>query len=157
MQKVSETPEEVANTILREYVFSDTFRQGGLEFDGEFGQLFDVKMWLYRLSLSLMVLLAEEQSKPELTPVREFFEIHIFPAPQEESVELLARVRVAMQSLNELLHGDNKREWSWAISWFKEIGIDETDPINLTLFVSGWMRQYKMVTEILRDAEIDNG
>ena len=154
MQNTSETPDEIAKTILREYVFSDAFRQADLQFDEDLEKPFDSKMWLYRLALSLMVLLAEEQGKPELARVREQFETHVFPVSQEEGMELLAQVRLAMQRLNELLHEDTKRELSWAASWFKEIGIDETDPINLTLFASGWMRQYKMVTDVLRSAEI---
>lgn len=153
MQNIAETPDKIAMTLLQEYVFSDSFRPI-LEIDKASEQIVNGKMWLYRIALSLMVLLAEEQAKPELTCVREQFEIYVFPASQEEDTGLLDQVRLAMQDLKELLHQNTRREFSWSISWFNTIGVDENDPINLTLFATGWMNQYKMVTDILQDAEI---
>lgn len=152
--KLTITSEEMGQVLAQEYILSEAYNyQPGLEVDEVMKPYFLAKTMLYRLAIVLMVIMTEEEENPPLLSVRISIE-QVFFVPNVDGEDFLVEVRNAMKKLSDLLFSQERREFTWGISWFEEIGIDETDPINLSLFATNWMRQYTFVTKTLRNCII---
>jgi len=109
-------------------------------------------MRLYRAALALMVVLAESQRNRKFRQVRTELEKLIFPMPKAEGMALLNDLKRAMQKLNELLHpAEEARQLTWAMSWLREAGMEETNPATLTLVAVHWMDSYVAITRAVRE------
>ena len=53
-----------------------------------------------------------------------------------------------MRRFNSLI--EEKKEFSWARAWLNDVGIDETNPATLMIFVLGWMDLYIVVKQAIR-------
>lgn len=149
VQKQTITSQNMADSIVKGYIFATREdEQPGPMIEESMRPHFDGKMQLYKLALSLIVLLAEEQTTPALLSVRDKVEDTFFAS--EGGDNLLIQIRIAMQNLHDLIFSGDKHEMSWAASWFKEMNIEETNPINLCLFALDWMKQFEIVTHTIR-------
>ena len=155
-QKAKAFPDEIASVFLSEFVANDNLApRNGLNLTPEQQQQYISTCKLYRLALVLMTLMNEEQNNPKALLVRESIESKVFGLPDDQSHTLLSQIQSSMSDLHNLLFPEgNPKELSWARSWFKSIGIDATNPVDLTLFSIGWMDQYIATTKSLRDFNI---
>lgn len=150
MQKQPITSQDMADSITKGFIFATRENeQPGPVIEEAMRPYFDGKMTLYKLALVLIVLIAEEEKTPALLSVRDRIE-RVFFMP-EGGDNLLLQVKAAMQDLNDMIFSVDRHELTWAATWFEEIEIDETDPINLCLFATDWMQQYVMVTKTIRE------
>lgn len=153
--KISVTPEEVVQVLAQEYILSEAMNfQPGLVINTTMRPYFDAKSLIYRLAITLMVMINEEKGNPNLLAVRERLE-YVFFTSLEDGAVWITEVEQATHKLGELMFSEERREFSWGIAWFKEIGIDETDPINMAMFAKKWMSQYTMVTKTVRDFAVE--
>jgi hypothetical protein len=59
-----------------------------------------------------------------------------------------------MQNLSELFFPAEKpREMLWAKAWLDDIGVNEINPIDLSLFAMRWMDSYVMIIKVLGDVK----
>jgi hypothetical protein len=78
--------------------------------------------------------LTEKQSDVRYLGLVREFEKLIFPSsPASEGMAKLEAVKSAMKNIDELI--SEKKELTWARSWFSGIGHDETNPATLIMFV----------------------
>ena len=155
-KKVKAPPDEVADAFLAEFIANNTLIPTiELKLTPKQAQKYASKCRLYRLALVLIIFINEEKENPKALCVRECIESKVFDHPDEQSHVLLKQVRSAMLDLQGLLFPEgNPRELSWARSWFETIGVDATNPVDLTLFSSSWMDHYVSATNALRDFKI---
>ena len=149
--ELSAASEEFVNALTQEYILAEAMNyQPGLVVDTRLKPYFDAKSMIYRLAVTLMVIMNEEEENPNLSEVRERIE-YLLLTSLESGEDLINEVEQAIQKLGVLLFSKERKEFSWGISWFEEIGISETDPINLAMFAKKWMGQFTMVTKIVRN------
>jgi hypothetical protein len=97
------------------------------------------KARLYRQAMGLLVLLNLTRRRAEYGPVLHEYEGLILPAtPTPEGHKTLEKLKTAMADVAELLD-PNSQGLSWSQRWFRDIGMNECDPVDLTLFSSAWM------------------
>jgi hypothetical protein len=145
--------DEMARALLDEFIFNDALdTQLDISLDEDTTDSYQTKMWLYRLALVLLVLMTEEQRNVNFAKVRESLEKLIFTMPQEKGSDFLVELKRAMQALNDLLFSnESPRQMSWAREWLKEIGVEDSNPVRLSLFAGVWMDSYIMVVNTLRE------
>ena len=155
-KKVEASPDEIAAVFLSEFVADDDLAPSiELEFSADQQQQYISRCKLYRLALVLMILMNEERENSKALHVRESVEARVFGLPDDQSRTLLKQVQNSMSDLRALLaQKGNRKELSWARSWFQAIGIDVINPVDLTLFASNWMDQYIAATKSLRNFTI---
>jgi hypothetical protein len=111
---------------------------------------FVLKTHLYCEASVLRVLLTEMQSNPKFETLVVEFERLIFPLTQtSEGMEKLEAIKSAMKNLDRLIF--EKKELSWARSWFADIGHDETNPATLHLLVQLLALDTKSLRGLIRD------
>lgn len=153
-QEITDTADEIAKAIVREYVLAKTDHlPDGMVVDRSIKPNLAAKMALYKVAIVLMVLLAEEENNPDLLSVRVAIEA-IFHLDQPEGQDRLRAVKVAMEKLNSLILSQDRREFTWSRSWLEELGVEETNPARLALFAMHWFDHYVMVTKIIRGCKI---
>jgi len=154
--KAKAPPDEIASIFLSEFVANDDLApRNGLNLTLEQQQQYISTCKLYRLALVLIILMNEERNNPKALHVRESIESKVFGLPDDRSLTLLNQIQSSMSDLQNLLFPKGSpKELSWARSWFNSIGIDAINPVDLTLFSTGWMDQYIAMTKSLRDFKI---
>jgi hypothetical protein len=84
--------------------------------------------------------------------VRSAFEARVFGEQNDESMAFLEAVKGAMRDISDLLDPANRsRELSWAREWLATIGINEFNPVRLTLFALHWMDSYSTIAKSIRE------
>jgi hypothetical protein len=164
--------EAVAKELFEAFINDEKQCPKHPSIDSAYLSKFEQKMFLYRFALVIMVLLSMEEKEPGFARVIPIVESYIYPpSPTEEALLYVKQTRNAMQDLNalitrqdrptvmELIGGeiDPKRgvnqmpEFSFAWAWLHDIGIDESNPANFTLFAYWWMQAYVMVVRTVKD------
>jgi hypothetical protein len=111
------------------------------------------KVDIYREAMLLLSLSAEAQTQRQWKLVLHSCEECIFGTiPLDPKHQRLQAIKSAMADLSQLLNPDFKRELSWGLKWFQDIGDDATarNPVRLSLFVSAWMDEYIALVKTLR-------
>jgi len=113
---------------------------------------FNAKVDLYREALLLMVLVSESQKQKGLQQLLHSYESLVFgTALTVSGLQKVDAAKAAMADLAMLLNSDgNRRELSWGMLWFQDIGHSETNPVRLALFASEWMDEYIALVKTIR-------
>ena len=98
----------------------------------------------------LRVLLTEKQNNPRFESLVVQFEKLVFPLnPTSEGMTKLEAIKSAMLNLDRLF--SEKKEFSWARSWFRGIGHDETNSATLMLLVQLLASDIKLLRILMCD------
>jgi hypothetical protein len=112
----------------------DFFKPSDIRLPEERWPLFHSRIFLYCEAAVLRVLLTEEQRNKAYKELVKEFEKFVFREdPSEGGMIKLEAIKAAMKAHDQLF--TEKKEFSWARSWLKGIGHDETNPATLVLFV----------------------
>jgi len=96
------------------------------------------KVDFYRQAALLRVVIIQELSNSKFAVLKNHLETIIFRASsQEEGMQIVREMKLAMLSLDEL--NELVKPMSWSRNWLKDIGIDESNPVPLQLFGSFWI------------------
>jgi hypothetical protein len=97
------------------------------------------KARLYREALGLFVMLNIAKQYGEYEAVlQEYEQLILPPKPSTAGVKKLQNIRKAMADLAELME-PNSRALFWSVRWFFDIGLDECNPIDATVFSTSWL------------------
>jgi hypothetical protein len=108
---------------------------------------------LYREALVLMALTSESKRNTAFAPALHSYEGMLFgTTPTQPSLEKLAVLKAAMVDLSDLFNTKG-RESSWSMQWFRGFGYDATNPIDLFMLSTGWLRKFTTIIKVLRDFE----
>lgn len=170
-RKPKEKTNSVAQTLFEDFIDNDKQFPKQPTIPNERLADYEKKMFLYRFALVIMALLAEEQHEPTYSKVIPIVESYVLPAsPSEQAVAYMTRVRDAMNDLNALItradrpgimelltqqkdpnRGVNQApEYSFALAWLHDIGVDESNPVALFLFSLWWMEAFIMITKTVQ-------
>lgn len=145
-RKVRISPEALAQSLFDVFVQEDCNEQltERARVPEELLARFDEKIELYNEALVLMVLASESQIHAGFERVLQAYEAIIFGvSPMASGFDKAITIRSAMNDLNTLLgNGAARRELSWSMAWFEEVGHRETNPAVLSLFAAFWMDRY---------------
>jgi len=100
------------------------FKPSDIHLPKDKSDLFYSKIYLYCEAAVLRVLLTEEHQNRNYKELVKEFEKLIFPPPLHGGMTKLEAIKAAMKSHDQLFA--DKKEFSWARSWLKGIGHDET-------------------------------
>jgi hypothetical protein len=124
---------------------------------------FDAKIQLYQFTCILLAVLKAAQTNTTFIAVQEHFERLAFPPTPQQGIDILFEVRGAMKDLDALLtieeqdrtHSSTKagRSMFWARDCLSAIRVEESNPVTLSLFASGWMDYYIMATQSLGELQ----
>lgn len=118
----------------------------------QYKNAYEKKLFLYKVATILISLLSEEQENRKFLAVRESFEELVFVKNRSDGEPLLNPIKAAMKDLQIILFRKAEGHPStWAREWFQEIGVEMTNPVDLSLFVLHWLGYYIMVTDSLKD------
>jgi hypothetical protein len=157
---MSNIKENIESNVLADVLFSkfimnkDLNSRFKLDTKWELSPYSEDKVWLYKLALVLLGILALEDNNSNFKDVRETLEKLVFSAHIVEGMPIFLEVKKAMDELSKLLFSlrNNAGQWMfWALSWLKEIGIIETNPIRLFQFACMWVDDYVMIVDYLKE------
>lgn len=169
LRQKSEAADGIAKALYNEFVInSDLDKSGlrGLKIDENYRPAFETKMLAYKFAIVLMALVSEEKSNSKYSKVRECFEkiideksqelqerlknLTLKTFRQEITINLHIDIKQALVSLNSLLFSEDRKDFTWARKWFKEINIEENNPVNLALLAHKFMDYYVVNVKTLR-------
>jgi hypothetical protein len=113
---------------------------------------FEYKVILHKKAIVLLAILTLEVHENNFKRVRERFEKLIYSADVVDGMFSFIEVRNAMENLSELCSlRDNSGQWIiWGISWLKEAGITETNPIRSFQLACMWVDNYLTIMDYLK-------
>ena len=133
---------------------------------------FQIKMLVYKYMAVLIALENEENATPKCTKVRVIFEHSSherFSKAQEvfkvrlsfkgDTLDYNVDLQRAKAALSDLLFDKKEGQVkgpSWAMRWFNEIKIDETNPVTLTLFAVWFMDFYITIIKTIRQFDVQD-
>ncbi|KZC21264.1 hypothetical protein RHOFW104R3_21650 [Rhodanobacter denitrificans] len=114
-------------------------------------QNFQNKAKIYQAAALIMAIMSAAEKNNDFNKVREALEKLMFPPDATSSaLDLMSHLRAAMADLSKLLFPANPRnQMSWAHTWLHEIGVEESNPSNLSLFAMQCMDYFINAREIL--------
>lgn len=151
MSQDSESAADMAEALLREYIEPSAL-DPAIDFRSspQIKERYRYRMRAYRLALVLMTVASREQGDARFASVAEALESLTFPESQAAQVTFVTALKADMNNIRELIHPEKKgREMSWAMKWFQDIGIDETNPATLMLFSMHWMNSFVAVADMV--------
>ena len=122
----------------------------------------DAKIRLYQFTCILLAVINAAQTKPNFIPVREHLERLFFPPTPQQGVDVLLHVRGAIADISELLSTQQGQQHAtpstkggasmfWAHNWLSTVGVEESNPVTLSLFALNWMDYYITASNSLND------
>jgi hypothetical protein len=114
---------------------------------------FTAKVAIYREAVLLMTLMSWAEKRAEFKKVLHSYEGIVFGAEATPcGLDNVAILKTGMHALAELIEGGGQgKELIWSIAWFRDIGHDEHNPLELALFAAAWMDEYIMVANTIED------
>jgi hypothetical protein len=102
---------------------------------------YESKIQLYQLAVLLMAILCVEKDIPQYLAVRIAIEEGYFSLSSDPTGARSEQVKFAMIELNELIvRVENAgKSLEWAQNWFREIGVNVSNPASLALFSMHWI------------------
>lgn len=152
-----ESPSEVALDIMQEVVLNpsshyfdksptDAWKSASEEAKSRYLE----KTYLYKTAALLMLLTQVEKDSDKATEVKMEVEKIVFPKNIEEATPLIQEVNNAMKDISKFLDPSNLYGRPlWAMEWLKDTGIDESNPMTLTLFTVWWSQQIILLKDTL--------
>ena len=146
-------PKDLGEILISEYIANDILcPRLQLDISVEQRNNYLTMCKIYRIALVLIVMMNEEHNNPKVLSVRESVEGRLFHRQNGKTLAFLDQVRGAMSDLGNLISSQgSKKELSWAISWLSSLGIDSSNPADLTLFAVNWMDQSVAIAKFLRE------
>lgn len=150
-------PEELAEALVSELIgaaASNMTKHFALE--GEALARFDLNARRYAIASVLLALGREERKNSRFAAVRAELERRVFPQSlTAEGIALLGGVKRAMAHLSELLFPKAQpTQITWARDWLREIGVDESNPVTLSLLAIYWMDYHITASKALQSFKV---
>jgi hypothetical protein len=145
-RKLKVQPAVLADGLIAEFIEKPLYELAPeKQISSEARMALNSKLKLYQSACVLLAVLNEENKNAAYSPVREHLEKNFFPATFAQGANMLDEVRCAMRDLDELFTPKDKQNpmsFSWARKWFSTVGIDESNPVTLSLFVFNWTEHF---------------
>jgi hypothetical protein len=115
------------------------------------------KDYLYQLAMVMVCLVARERDDDRFAAIRKRFELEAIFFPMFHNNEVTQpSFMAAMREIANLEKSiPETKPFTWAREWFSGIGVEITNPVDLTLFVVGWQQRLfhmlKLFTEISKN------
>lgn len=139
-RKLRVKPIVLADGLIAEFIDKPLYQLAPeKQISSEASLAFNSKLKLYQFACVLLAVLKKESKNAAYSPVRDHLEKKFFPATFAQGANMLDEVRCAMRDLDELFTPKDKPQYMpWACKWFSTVGIDENNPVTLSLFVFSW-------------------
>lgn len=143
---------EVAQEIFRAWIATDPMASFASHLSATIQDAYRAKWRLYREATVIWTLLPQHEHQELYSGILRELERLIFPPqPDAEGMAKLSKLDAARKDFADLLDRVNTgkgTELSWARAWFADIG-RETNPVELTMFVSGYLDFWQKVVKTL--------
>jgi hypothetical protein len=119
-------------------------RPGDYNIPDAFFDQFDERMREYRTALVLYVLSSKAQDDAHYEAVLQAYDAIILPRKDTpEGGALMLKLNEIMRALDFVIRtpGENL-PLSWAAAWFADLGLDVSNPVILTKFLTHWMGSF---------------
>ena len=144
--------DDIAQDLLKIMVEEEREAPDRFNIPPELSVAFRAKMRLYREALVLMLLMSQVRKESGYEKVLQGYErLVIGPASTPESLAKLDALKAAMRDLRDLLFAEDQgRPLTWSRTWLTALGHEETNPVDLTLFATGWMTRAAAIVDLLK-------
>lgn len=151
MEQVILSPTDLADILFKEMVEQPHIQGTNLAMDKLATQNFQNKAKIYQVAAVIMAIMSAAEKNKDFNKVRDALEKLIFPpAATPAALDLVSYLRIAMADLSKLLFSANPlNQMSWAHAWLHEIGVEESNPVTLSLFAMQCMDYFINAREAL--------
>jgi hypothetical protein len=133
---------QVLAEVLLDGIFNDASAQPTeISIPADKKEVFASKVDFYKQALVLLAVICQEKEAKSYALVRACLEPILFQAASpEEGQMIVAEMKAAMTSLQEMFASN--KQMSWSMAWLADIGINATNPADLMAFGWFWMGQF---------------
>lgn len=151
MQQRVLSPADLAQILYEEMIERPHILAFNLVMDEAATENFQNKTKLYQVAAIMMAIMSVAEKDKRFNKVKDALERLIFPpSPTPVALDLVSRLRIAMADLSRLLFPANPRnQFSWARAWLSDIGVEESNPVNLAIFATQCMDYFIGARKIL--------